>query len=269
MSQIGDKPIVNISLKNIADYKMQLAVAKKSASFIAGELSAFCSYFEFLRKTYRIKPIDVEDIKDLRPKVRPGEPVPLDMWQYSAIMEQATTIEDITLLTLLFNTGLRISEALSLTRSNVIVKTNDSGEDATRWLKFRGKGDKERIVPLNKEADAALTRYLAFLDANYPKGQSKLFNVSYTTAWRRIKAIGGKAGVTLYPHMFRHTFATELLKRGENIAIIGKIMGHESLDTTRKYTKLNDVAMVAAVENLIGRYKGVRCQKEITVLIKQ
>ncbi len=74
--------------------------------------------------------------------------------------------------------------------------------------------------------------------------------VTPTSAWRQVKAIGERAGIDVHPHSFMHTFATELLKKGENIVTIARIMGHESLDTTKKYTRIVDTALVGAVRRL-------------------
>jgi len=249
----GDKEAEALTIKDFANYKMGLAKAKRSSSYIAGEIAAFCSYLEFLKKTYNIRPVHPEDLRDLRPRVRPGDPTPLEPWQYQLLIENAETIEDRTLIEMLFHTGLRIDELLSLTKDSLVERQYmHAGEGAQRvkWLKVIGKGNKERSIPLNGTAKEALDRLMLFLDMKYPKGYSRLFPKSYTTAWRQVKTIGKRAGIDVHPHSFRHTFATELLKAGENIVTIARIMGHESLDTTKKYTKIVDTALVDAVRRL-------------------
>jgi site-specific recombinase XerD len=232
---------------------MSLAKQNRSASYIAGELSAQCCYFEFLRKVQKVRSLDVADLRDLRPKVRPGEPRPLEPWQYAELIEHAEKLEEQTLLTLLFHTGLRIGEVLSLQRESIFEREIQTGEGPkrVRWLRVIGKGGKERAVPLNAEAERVLDRYTAYIDMKYPKGCDRLFpRKSYTTAWRQLKKISVSCSVPMNPHQLRHSFATELLKAGENIVTIGQIMGHESLDTTKKYTKLVDASMVSAVKRL-------------------
>jgi site-specific recombinase XerD len=249
----GDKDVEALALKDITSYKMALAKGNRSASYIAGELSAQCCYLEFVRKVYKIRSLDVADIRDLRPKVQPGEPRPLERWQYEELIEHAETLEDQALLTLLFHTGLRIGEVLSLQRESIFERDiqTDEGPKRVRWLRVIGKGRKERAVPLNAEAERILERYMTFLDMKHPKGYDRLFaRKSYTSAWRQLKKISAGCGVSMNPHMLRHSFATELLKAGENIVTIGRIMGHESLDTTKKYTKLVDASLVSAVNRL-------------------
>jgi hypothetical protein len=103
---------------------------------------------------------------------------------------------------------------------------------------------------LNAEAERILERYMTFLDMKYPKGYDRLFpRKSYTSAWRQLKKISAGCGVAMNPHM-RHSCATELLKAGQNIVTIGRIMGHESFDTTKKYTKLVDASLVSALQRL-------------------
>ena len=248
----GDKEAGELTLKDFAGYKMKLATARRSNSYVAGELAAFCSYLDFLKKTYGQRPVDPEDVRDLRPRVRPGEPKPLEPWQYDQVVESAETIGEKALVVLLFNTGLRISEMTSLTKDSVIEREviQDGHAIRVRWLHVVGKGRKPRSVPLNQEAEDVLRKYMEFLDLKSPKGYSMLFPWSYTSVWRQIKRVGRRAGIEVHPHMLRHTFATELLKRGENIVTIARIMGHESLDTTRKYTKIVDAATVTAVRRL-------------------
>ncbi len=258
VKQMGDKNADDLLFRDFSQYKMTLAKNKRSSGYIAGEISALCCYLEFLRKTYGIKLLDIEDVRDLRPRVRPGDPNPLELWQYDELVENAETIEDRALMVLLFNTGLRISELISLTKDSFYEKemVSDGETYRIKWLRVTGKGGKERSVPLNKGAEDILATYKSFLDMKYPKGYSKLFPKTYTTVWRQVKRVGRQAGIKVNPHMFRHTFATELLKRGENIVTIAKIMGHESLDTTKKYTKIVDPVMFNAVRKLESKNTG-------------
>jgi len=249
----GNKEAGALSIKDFANYKMGLAKAKRSSSYIAGEISAFCNYLNFLKKTYSLRPVHPEDLKDLRPRVRPGDPTPLEPWQYQSLLENAETIEDRSLIEMLYNTGLRIDELLSLTKDSLFEREDmqrGEGDKRITWLKVIGKGNKERSLPLNGRAKEVVDRLMTFLDLKHPKGYSRLFPQSYTSAWRQFKALGKKAGIDVHPHSFRHTFATELLKKGENIVTIARIMGHESLDTTKKYTKIVDTALVDAVRRL-------------------
>lgn len=166
-------------------------------------------------------------------------------------------IEDRAIIVLLFNAGLRISELLGLKKEDILERELSENSESIRsvWIKVSGKGGKVRTIPLNSEAVEVLERYMRFLDIKYVKGYVKLFPYSYSNAWRKIKAVGKAAGVRVHPHMLRHSFATALLRKKENIVTIAKIMGHESLDTTKKYIKIIDTDMVDAVNKLVPAAK--------------
>jgi integrase len=103
---------------------------------------------------------------------------------------------------------------------------------------------------LNRNAEKQLDKFIAYLDVKYPKGYDRLFPRSYTTAWRMVKRVGERAKVDVHPHMFRHTSATEMIRQKIGIETVALILGHESLDTTRKYTKIADQRKVEAVREL-------------------
>ncbi len=253
INKTGDKAVQELTLRDFSQYKMQLARDGRKSSYIAGELSALCNYLKFLDKQFHLKPLDILDVKDLRPVVRAGDPDPLDAFDYDLLLENALSIEDRALLVLLFNAGLRISELLGLKKEDIQVRELSENGVISRnvWIRVLGKGGKVRTIPLNSEAVEVLERYMRFLDTKYVKGYVKLFPYSYSSAWRKIKSIGEAAGVRVHPHMLRHSFATALLRKKESIVTIAKIMGHESLDTTKKYTKIVDSDMINAVNKLV------------------
>ena len=257
INKTGDKAVQELTLRDFSQYKMQLARDGRKSSYIAGELSALCNYLKFLDKQFRLRPLDILDVKDLRPVVRAGDPDPLDAFDYDLLLDNALTIEDRAIIVLLFNAGLRISELLGLKKEDILERELPENSESIRsvWIRVSGKGGKVRTIPLNSEAVEALVRYMRFLDIKYVKGYVKLFPYSYSNAWRKIKAVGKAAGVRVHPHMLRHSFATALLRKKENIVTIAKIMGHESLDTTKKYIKIIDTDMVDAVNKLVPAAK--------------
>ena len=130
-----------------------------------------------------------------------------------------------------------------------IKKTTVDGKsrDIT-WVTVRGKGNKERNVPLSSEAEIEYRKYINYLDLKYSGKYDKLFKRSYKTVWRRLNAIGEKAGISIRPHMLRHTFCTDLLEKGKDLATIAELAGHKSLNTTKRYTHVKDHMKVKAVE---------------------
>ena len=148
-------------------------------------------------------------------------------------------VRDRALLELLYATGARITEAVSLNVDDV------SGEDGL--IRLRGKGGKQRIVPVGSYARAALDAYLVRVRPLFSaRGTSTpaLFlgprgaRVSRQMAWLIIREAGERAqlGIELSPHTFRHSFATHLLAGGADVRVVQELLGHASVATTQIYT---------------------------------
>lgn len=142
---------------------------------------------------------------------------------------------DKLILTLLYSSGLRVSELV-----NLIVKDIDFEE---RTILIRGKGDKDRVVLFDKNAKLLILEYL-----NLRKTDSKhLFTnrrgnpLTPRYVQLMIKKYGEKAGITkkVTPHVLRHSYATHLLKNGVDIRVIQQLLGHSSLSTTQIYTSVD------------------------------
>lgn len=140
----------------------------------------------------------------------------------------------------LYATGLRISELVNLK----LVDINfDEG-----MLRVLGKGKKERIVPFHSFARTVLSRYLEEARRKFKKPIDYVFlnNRGKKITERAIEQILQKtysdvmeSNKKVYPHLFRHSFATHLLQRGANLRVIQELLGHANLSTTEKYTSLN------------------------------
>jgi integrase/recombinase XerC len=149
-------------------------------------------------------------------------------------------------LALLYGAGLRISEALGLTR-------RDAPTDADRTLRIRGKGGKERVVPvLPAIADAvvayiAICPYVATPDAPLFVG-ARGGPLSPRIVQRTLEKMRGALGLpeTATPHALRHSFATHLLANGGDLRTIQELLGHASLSTTQIYTDVDAERLMAA-----------------------
>jgi integrase/recombinase XerC len=148
---------------------------------------------------------------------------------------------DTLLLMLLYDCGLRSAEAISLRLSDV--RRDD------RVLRIRGKGNKTRMVPFCAEVEEALNAWLTRrpqrILVGRPKPDTLLLSVTgrplLTSDVRRIVAeIGRRVGLTVSPHMLRHSYATHLLEGGADLRIIQKLLGHASVATTQRYTHVSD-----------------------------
>jgi integrase/recombinase XerD len=141
------------------------------------------------------------------------------------------------LISVLYATGLRVSELISLRLPNLHLHEG--------YLTCIGKGDKERIVPIGQEATDWVRKYLAEARPTLaPKSSPWLFvnarggPLSRVGFWKLLKEYGLKAGITrnISPHVLRHSFATHLLDRGADLRAIQMMLGHADLSTTQIYT---------------------------------
>lgn len=155
--------------------------------------------------------------------------------------DEPTGIRDRALLELLYATGARVSEAVGLDVDDLA-----HGD----LLRLRGKGDKERIVPLGSYARAAVDAYLTRVrPALAAKGRAtaKLFlgargaPLSRQSAWLIIRAAAAAAHLTaeVSPHTLRHCFATHLLQGGADVRVVQELLGHASVATTQIYTHVS------------------------------
>lgn len=148
-------------------------------------------------------------------------------------------LRDKAMLELLYATGLRVSELVGLTLSDISLR-----QGVVRVL---GKGDKERLVPLGEEAVYWIEQYLEYgrswllngqsLDIVFPSNRSR--QMTRQTFWHRIKHYAILAGIDadrLSPHVLRHAFATHLLNHGADLRVVQMLLGHSDLSTTQIYT---------------------------------
>ena len=146
-------------------------------------------------------------------------------------------LRDKALISVLYATGLRVSELISLKLTNLHLEEG--------YLVCRGKGEKERIVPIGHEAVDWVRRYLADGRSHLVKRASPWLFVnarggplSRVGFWKLLKEYGLKANIThdISPHVLRHSFATHLLDRGADLRAIQMMLGHADLSTTQIYT---------------------------------
>jgi integrase/recombinase XerD len=158
----------------------------------------------------------------------------------------AISLRDRLIVELLYGSGARVAELVSIDVNDITTEKVD-GDDIT-ILKLRGKGSKERLVPLGKFAVAALDDYLVRLRpsllAKNSQNERALFcnsrgerlsrQSAWTTVMRAAKAANLEGRVS--PHVFRHSYATHLLDGGADIRVVQELLGHASVTTTQIYT---------------------------------
>ncbi len=208
---------------------------------IARKLSALRSLYRYLNR----RGIVAVDPAALLQTPRTGSTLPVfaeEGWVHRmmALPDTATPkgLRDRTILELLYGTGIRLAELLDLTRDDLNLSSG--------LLQVRGKGGKERVLPLQGEAARWLKRWLASLPS--PVGMGPLFpgrDGKGTLSRRTVQRIVGRylglaAQISrVSPHVLRHSFATHLLDRGADLRSIQEMLGHSSLASTQVYTHVS------------------------------
>jgi integrase/recombinase XerD len=205
-------------------------------------LSSLRRFYGYLVREEKIK-TDPTALID-SPKL--GRPLPksLSEAQVEKLLESPDVtkplgLRDRAMLETLYATGLRVSELVGLTLSQVSLTQG--------VVRVIGKGDKERLVPLGEEAISWISRYLAEGRSRFVKSRST--DALFTTArggpmtrqafWHNLKGHTRKAGIDakkLSPHTLRHAFATHLLNHGADLRVVQMLLGHADLSTTQIYT---------------------------------
>jgi integrase/recombinase XerC len=236
----------------LRDFRAFLAMRRAEgleAASLKVELSALKSFFRFLERREGIENDAVAAIRG--PKLKPRLPRPVDAASAETLLnlsdparEAWIGARDDALFTLLYGAGLRISEALALTRAGA-----PSGET----LRVLGKGAKERIVPVIPAVREAISVYLRlcpyaqapgdplFLSA---RGKPLHPRIAQGEMKRRAKMLGLPDSAT--PHALRHAFATQLLAAGGDLRSIQELLGHASIAATQRYTKVDEAALLSA-----------------------
>jgi len=235
----------NTSTKHITEFMFSLKDAGLSSTSIARNLAAIKVFYRFLLRE-RILKVDPTSILD-SPKLWKRIPDVLSLPEIEALigaanLRQNQGIRDRAILELMYATGLRASELVSL-------KSSDLNLDVG-FLRCLGKGSKERIVPLGKEAIVCVQRYLEKARPKLLKGSSDspiLFlsrlgkKISRQSLWKLIKRYARIARIKkdIRPHTLRHSFATHLLERGADLRSVQEMLGHADISTTQIYTHVD------------------------------
>lgn len=215
-----------------------------ASSSICRMLVAVKVFFRFLKKEGAVE-VDLGRYFET-PKIWQLIPEVLSIEEVDALLAQPKRDDyvgarDSAILELIYATGMRVSEACGLQMADV-------GDE---FVKVRGKGKKDRIVPIGKRAIAAIDHYLKEFR---PEKEGALFlssrgkQVDRVTIWGRIKEYAREAGIEkgVSPHTLRHSFATHLLENGADLRLIQDMLGHEDIGTTDRYTHVTGSRLKAA-----------------------
>lgn len=237
--------------RHLTRYLEKLHRAQLSARTVARKLTAIRQFFKFcaVEKSLARNPADRlelpklparlpkgmshEEVQALLKAAAEGIPYPRDATR------ETLRARDRALVLLLYATGLRVSELLGLTFHSIDTEQG--------YLRVRGKGEKERIVPFAPAAGEALLQYLESAREKLAP-QSDLLFVNYGGGaltrqgfWKLLRELASQAGIErpISPHVLRHAFATHLLEAGMNLRSLQALLGHSDLSTTQIYTHVS------------------------------
>ncbi|SFD25548.1 site-specific tyrosine recombinase XerD [Devosia psychrophila] len=249
--------LITVQRETVNAYLDRLRLDGLSASSAARRLSAIRQFHRFLCAD-GIRSDDPTRIV-ASPKSRRALPKVLSIEEVERLLvtaeaeanaeptpeKQAGALRLYVLLELLYATGLRVSELVSLRRSAVMRDTS--------YLTVRGKGNKERVVPLNDRARDAIKTYVATMEPGpflFPASGAEGY-LSRQVFGRDLKLLAGRAGISsarVAPHVLRHAFASHLLAGGADLRVVQMLLGHADISTTQIYTHVLDEKLRTLVE---------------------
>jgi integrase/recombinase XerD len=233
--QCGITDITSVNDSEIIRYLSYLNRRKLTTASISRKLTAVRTFYRHMVADQIIKVDPTANVTLPHPMKK--LPSTLNLDEVDMLLNAPDTSElrglrDRTMLEVLYATGLRVTELVSLKRDNLQLNVG--------YLRVIGKGNKERIVPIGTHAIKWLQKYLSNRNDSNPylfpgKERGHLTRAAF---WLIIKSCAKKAGIikSISPHTLRHSFATHLLERGADLRIIQEMLGHSSIATTEVYT---------------------------------
>jgi integrase/recombinase XerD len=223
--------------------------ARSLARRLAG-LRAFCRYLR------REGVLAADPLLDLEtPRIPRRLPHFLSFEEVERLLRQPRVdtprgLRDAAMLEVLYATGIRVSELVCLPMSALHL--------AEGWIKVRGKGGKERLIPLGEQAVAGLQVYLSGPRARLMHGQHTTYvfvngrgeGMTRQGFWKLLRGYARQTGITkpISPHTLRHSFATHLLERGADLRSVQQMLGHSDISTTQIYTHVLEARLRAAYQ---------------------
>ncbi len=242
LKKSGVASVVRAARKDIMDFLLAERTRELSPRSVSRELVAVRMFHRFLTEEGYAE----EDVTAAieAPKLWKNLPDTLSVREIESLIAAADLkkpkgLRDHACLELMYAAGLRASETSGLKLSEVHF---DLG-----YLRVRGKGGKERVVPMGDAAKKSLKRYIERVRSKWVKpGEEALFvnrfgrKMSRVTVWQIIKDHAVLAGISkqIYPHTLRHSFATHLLENGADLRVVQELLGHSDISTTQIYTHI-------------------------------
>ena len=271
--------------KHIKNYLEKLHQEELSSASISRKISSLKNFYKFLESEDIIKSNPLLNIKS--PKKEAKLPKSLTFEEISKMLDFAKNdnsefgIKLSTMLEILYASGLRVSELVSLKMQTLQEIQSNQTKTLRNYLIIKGKGDKERIAPLNNEAIKQLLKYLDLrknlglqnskwlfpgnirskkqqdvIAVNSSKNIKKIIlkdnHLTRQRFHQMLKELATHSGVDadkVHPHVIRHSFATHLLNNGIDLRVLQELLGHSDISTTEIYTHIIDSKLKDLVFN--------------------
>ena len=260
MKEQGKTSIDEVSATNLTTYVLYLERQGLSTATISRSIASIRAFFIYMLRQGRIAQDPSEQLKP--PKVEKRVPETLTVEEVNLLLEQpsgntAKELRDKAMLELLYATGIRVSELISLKVQDVNLKMS--------YICCRD-GEKERIIPFEKSAGMALMNYLETARHTMCRDTDYLFTncqgavMTRQGFWKIIKHYATMAGINkdITPHMIRHSFATHLVNNGADLKAVQEMLGHSDISTTQIYMKKNAVRLKEVYEQAHPRARSGR-----------
>lgn len=232
-------PITAIGSTELSSYILSLEKQGMSSATISRNIASVKSFFMYLLKKGVIASDPTEQIKP--PKIEKKIPEVLNIEEINLLLEQPSKqtpkeIRDKAMLELLYATGMRVSELISIKLEDVNLSMS--------YILCKDS-NKERVIPIENAARAALENYINNARESMCEGSEYLFTnlkgaqMTRQGFWKLIKAYAKKAGIDkeITPHMIRHSFASHLVNNGADLKAVQEMLGHSDISTTQIYLR--------------------------------
>jgi integrase/recombinase XerD len=233
----------NFNRQGMLSYLLNLKERNYAATTIARKIAATKSFFSFMVTEGSLKDNPTGNVGS--PNVGRPLPKPISVSQVRRLLEQPTKLatpeakRDSAMLELLYASGMRVSELVSLNLDDMI----DDG-----YVRCFGKGHKERLIPIHQRATSAVEEYVGEARSHLARNDEEkaLFlnrrgeRLTRQGFWQILKGYAKSAelGVEITPHTLRHSFATHMLSGGADLRSVQELLGHANISTTQVYTHL-------------------------------
>jgi len=237
-------PWASFDRQSMLSYLLDLRQRNYAATTVARKVAAVRSLFNFMVAEGIIKANPIQDVRS--PKIGKSLPKPISISQVRLLLEQPSkrstpeAKRDKAMLELLYASGMRVSELVSLNLGDVDLENG--------YVRCLGKGNKERVIPIAPQAALSVAEYVKEVHPHlaHNKDEQALFlnargdRLTRQGFWQILKGYAKAANleIEITPHTLRHSFATHMLNGGADLRSVQELLGHANISTTQVYTHL-------------------------------